>query len=258
MPALDLGRIALHYEDVGPRNAGTPVLLLHELGGSCASFAALIGELAPRRMIAPDFRGAGRSEKPVAAFDIDDVADDVVALLDRIGVAQVDAIGTALGCYVAASLALRHGTRIRRLVLCAVAPEIDARTTAYLRDRAPRIRAQGMRAAVDASLGNAFPEAHAAIRAAYRPLWLANDPAGFAALSLALADCRIGLADWARIAKPSLVLPGAHDFIWSPAHGRAVADAIPGARYAVLETAGHFPHLQDPAGLAAHAGAFLG
>jgi len=258
MPAIDLGRIALHYEDTGAPGTGTPVLLLHELGGSSASFAGVTAQLAGRRVIAPDYRGAGRSEKPVAPFGIDDVADDIAALLDALGVAQVDVIGAALGCYIGTSLALRHAACVRRLVLCAVAPEIDARTADYLRQRAPRVREGGMRAAVDASLKNAFPEAHAAIRAEYRPRWLANDPAGFAALSLALADYVVNPGVWARIRQPTLVLSGAHDFLWPRELGHTLAGQIPGARFSVLENAGHFPHLQDPAELARQAAAFFG
>ena len=60
----------------------------------------------------------------------------------------------------------------------------------------------------------------------------------------------LGPADWGRTAAPTLVVPGAHDFLWPPAIGRLVADLVPGARYEVLAEAGHFPHLQAPEALA--------
>jgi len=256
MPAIDLGRIALHYADAGAGDP--PVLLLHELGGSGASFAALTAALAAgRRVIAPDLRGAGRSEKTVHPFTLHDAADDILALLDRLAIARVDALGAALGCYVATSLAARHPDRVRRVLLCAVAPGIDARTASYLTERAAAVRAQGMRVAADTSLNNAFPDAHADIRACYRPRWIANDPAAFARLSQALAAHAMTADDWGRITQPCLVLSGAHDFIWSPETGREVAALIPGARFDVLRAAGHFPHLQSPAELAARASAFF-
>ena len=62
---------------------------------------------------------------------------------------------------------------------------------------------------------------------------------------------------WRRIAAPSLVAPGAHDFLWTPTIGKQVADLIPGARYEVLTEAGHFPHLQDPDALTRMAMAFF-
>lgn len=256
MAAIDLGRIALHYTNVG--TGGVPVLLIHELGGSGASFAALAGLLAPtRRVLAPDLRGAGLSEKPPAPFSLDDCADDLAALLEALGITRCDVIGAALGCYVGLRLALRHPAMVRRLMVCAVAPDISEVAARYVRERAALVRAQGMRVSVDASLGNSFPDSHAALRTAYRAAWLGNDPAGYAALSLALAQCGVTAADWGQVRCPVLVASGAGDFLWPPEIGRGVATAIAGARFEVLHRAGHFPHLQAPEDVAALAVGFF-
>ncbi len=103
---------------------------------------------------------------------------------------------------------------------------------------------------IDTGLANSFPESHAAARAAYRGIYLANDPNAYAELSLALGRLDLASADWGRIAAPTLVAPGAQDFLWPPAIGKQVADLIPGARCEVLTQAGHFPHLQTPEALA--------
>src|SRR6266568_8865024 len=67
MPYLDTGRISLFFEDA--RSGGIPVLLLHELGGSSESWREVIPSLTTdRRVIAADFRCAGRSEKPPGSF----------------------------------------------------------------------------------------------------------------------------------------------------------------------------------------------
>lgn len=256
MPKIDLGRIALHYEDVG--TGGVPVLLIHELGGSGESYAGVSALLAPdRRVIVPDLRGAGLSEKPPALFMLDDCADDLAALLEALGIAQCDVIGAALGCYVGLKLALLHPARVRRLMVCAVAPDISDVAARYVSERAALVRTQGMRVAVEASLENSFPEEHAAIRAAYRASWLGNDPVGYANLSLALARCGVTAADWGRVNCPVLVASGAGDFLWPPEVGRGVAAAIPGARFETLHRAGHFPHLQAPGDVAALARDFF-
>jgi 3-oxoadipate enol-lactonase len=65
-------------------------------------------------------------------------------------------------------------------------------------------------------------------------------------------------ADWGAIRAPTLVASGAHDFLWPPQIGEQVAALIPGARFAVMEDAGHFPHLQAPQSLARLARGFLG
>jgi 3-oxoadipate enol-lactonase len=258
MPAIDFGPISLFYEDI----SGTgekPLLLIHELGGSSASWHATIPHFAPnRRLIIPDLRGAGRSEKPPIPFDLSSVTDDLAALLAALRVQACDVLGAALGAFVGASLALRHPTLVRRLILCAVAESVSPDVDEYLTRRAARIRTQGMRVAADESLKNAFPDPHGEVRAAYRPLWLANDPAAYAELSLALARLRMTPADWQRITHPTLVLSGAQDFVWPPDIGQAVAALIPNAIFATLPQAGHFPHLQSPAELAARAREFLG
>lgn len=253
MPYAEAGGISLHYQEAG--QGGTPALLLHELGGSGESWSTalpLIG--ATRRAIAVDLRCSGRSEKPPGAFTIEDCARDLVGLLDALGLARVDVIGSALGSLVGAVLAIHHPTRVRRLMMCAVSDDLGGVTADYLVARSARVRVEGMRAVVDSSLKNAFPDAFAAERTAYRPIYLANQPDAYAELSLALTRLRV---DWARIAAPTLVAPGAHDFIWPPEHGRKVADMIQGARFTILTEAGHFPHLQTPRALAALAAEFL-
>ena len=253
MPTIDTGRIALHYEDAG--QGDTPILLLHELGGSSESWSQVIPLLAPhRRTIAVDFRCAGRSEKPPGPFAMADLADDLAEAFD---IPQFDVIGAALGSLAGALLAIRHPARVRRLTMCAVAPVMAGPTRSYLAERAARVRTVGMRGVADVSLANSFPASHAAARAAYRGIYLANDPNAYAELSLALARLEMDSADWGRIAVPTLVAPGAHDFLWAPSLGRQVADLIPGADYQVLTEAGHFPHLQAPNDLARMAMSFF-
>jgi 3-oxoadipate enol-lactonase len=257
MPRIDTGRISLFFEEAG--SGGVPVLLLHELGGSSESWYAVIRLLATdRRVIAADMRCAGRSEKPPGAFALSDVADDLEALLRALGMESVDVIGAALGSLVGALLAIRHPGRVCRLMMCAVAPDMAGPTRAYLVERAEKVRVVGMRGVAEASLANSFPESRAAERAAYRGIYLGNDPAAYAELSLALARLEMTPGDWGAISAPSLVASGAHDFLWPPPIGEQVAALIPGARFAVMEDAGHFPHLQAPQSLARLARGFLG
>jgi len=256
MPAIDTGRISLFYRESG--TVGPPVLLLHELGGSSASWRDVVPRIAVRRRtFAIDLRGAGRSEKPPGPFELAEQADDLANLLAALDIPQADVLGAALGSLVGALLAIRHPGRVRRLMMCAVASEMASATADYLQQRADRVRMVGMRGVADASLANAFPESHAAARAAYRAIYLANDPAAYAEMSLALARLRLRPEDWGAIRAPTLVVSGADDFIWPPAAGQQVAGLVPGARFAVLPDAGHFPHMQTPEVLTALALGFF-
>ena len=150
MPTLDLGRIALHFEDAG--SGGPPILLLHELGGSSESWAKVVPLLSPhRRTIVPDMRCAGRSEKPPGAFGIEDVADDLIGLLRALDIGSIDIVGGALGSIVGMLIAIRAPSLVRRLMLCAVAPDMAGTTREYLAARSAKVRTVGMRAVADAS-----------------------------------------------------------------------------------------------------------
>jgi 3-oxoadipate enol-lactonase len=257
VPYIDTGRISLFVEEAG--SGGVPVLLLHELGGSSESWCAVIRLLATdRRVIAADMRCAGRSEKPLGAFALSDVADDLEALLRVMGQERVDVVGAALGSLVGALLAIRHPARVRRLMMCAVAPDTAGPTRTYLAERADKVRMVGMREVADTSLANSFPASHPEERAAYRGTYLGNDPAAYAELSLALGRLEMKAADWGAIRAPVLVVSGASDFLWPPAIGREVAALIPGTRFEVMEDAGHFPHLQAPTTLVRLTRGFLG
>lgn len=257
MPCIEAGSVSLYFEEAG--KDGTPALLLHELGGSNESWHAVMPLLAAdRRAIAVDMRCAGRSEKPPGPFSLEDVAADLNALLDAVGLEKIDVIGAALGSLVGALLAIRHPGRVRRLMMCAVAANMAGPARAYLAERADKVRIAGMRAVAEASLANSFPAAHAAERAAYRGTYLGNDPAAYAELSLALARLEMSAADWGAIRVPTLVASGAHDFLWPPPVGQQVAALVPGARFTVMEDAGHFPHLQAPQTVARLAREFLG
>lgn len=256
MPYIDTGQVSLHYDEAG--QGGVPVLLLHELGGSGESWWRALPLFAQsRRTLAVDLRCAGRSEKPPGSFELADAADDLARMLDMLALPTVDVVGSALGSLAGAVLAARHPTRVRRLVMCAVSDDLGGETATYLAERSSRVRQIGMRGVADASLKNAFPDAHADARAAYRPIYLANDPDGYAELSLALTRLRMGETGWGAIQVPTLVASGAHDFIWPPPHGERVAAMVPGAQFTVLSDAGHFPHMQTPEALVSMATAFL-
>ena len=211
-----------------------------------------------RRVIAVDVRCAGRSEKPPGPFTLADVADDLDGLLQALNLGgPVDVIGAALGSLIGALLAIHHPAQVRRLAMCAVAPEMAGPTRHYLAERAEKVRALGMRGVAEASLANSFPASHPAERAAYRGIYLGNDPAAYAELSLALGRLEMTAADWREIQAPVLVASGAHDFLWPPPIGRQVAALIPEARFEVIEDAGHFPHLQAPATLVGLARSFF-
>jgi 3-oxoadipate enol-lactonase len=242
LPTIDTGRISLHYHEAG--TAGTPVLLVHELGGNHLSWRPLQSALSERwHTYAVDLRGYGFSEKPLGRREIVDYAADLAAFVEVLGVGRVDVVGAAMGAIIATALAGMQRNLVRRLVCIDGADAMTEDAKRYNYERAEKVRALGMRAVMAPSLANSFPEAYADLRRAYQATYLANDPVAYAEASEAL--CRMSV-DFGRVEAPTLVITGAHDFIWPPMVGKALADRIKGARFEVLTEAGHFPHIQTP------------
>jgi pimeloyl-ACP methyl ester carboxylesterase len=137
-------RLRLHeYETpFGPISAaeagsGPPLLAVHGLGGTKASFLPTIGALADvYRVIAVDLPGFGDSVKPLRApFDAPYFARAMTAVLDAAGLESAHVVGNSMGGRIAIEMALRHGERVDRLVLLSPA-------LAWLRPRrwAPIVR----------------------------------------------------------------------------------------------------------------------
>jgi len=248
---IDFGDIGLQCDLSG---AGPSLVLLHELGGSLESFDAVAPILARDfRVLRFDQRGAGRSEKPRAAFSIDDLVRDLARLVEAVGLAPpYRLVGIAAGAAVAAGFALAWPDRVVGLGLCAPALTVAADRRAYLTARSDQAVGAGMRAIVDATLDRSYPEhlrTAASPYAAYRARFLANDPVGYAHANRALADAAID-AELGLLAVPSLVLAGRHDLLRPPDMVGAIAARLPDAQFAIVES-GHLMAVQAPVELAA-------
>ncbi len=106
--------------EAGPED-GSPVLLIHGLGGSSLAEWYLIGpKLATsRRVILIDHRNHGLAPLRFERYEIEDIADDYAAVLDRIGVGSVSVVGFSMGGAIAQALAHRHRGRVERMALIA-------------------------------------------------------------------------------------------------------------------------------------------
>lgn len=114
-----MGEIAgLYLEEHGPAD-GPPVILSSGLGGSAAYWTRNLAALAERhRVICYDHRGTGRSDRALpAGLDVEDMAVDVLALLDGLGIERASLIGHAAGGVIGLSLALSHPGRLASLVV---------------------------------------------------------------------------------------------------------------------------------------------
>ncbi|OPX05380.1 alpha/beta fold hydrolase [Mycobacterium sp. AT1] len=236
-------------------------LLLHEMGGSLESWDPVLAQLpADQRIIRVDARGHGGSEKIRAEVTVSTLVDDVIALLDHLGITdEVNVAGVALGGCMALTMAARHPHRVHRVM--AINPPTNAvgRSGEILRERADLANRVGMRGIVEAALARSYPphlrgDEH--IFLAYQARFVANDPGSYAFIVRMLAA-----SDMAEILPtitvPTVFVSGRDDLVRPPADIAVIAETVPGAGHTVIE-GGHIPSVQAPAALAAAVSDYFG
>jgi pimeloyl-ACP methyl ester carboxylesterase len=116
MPRASVNGLDLHYEEHG--SGGTPLVLLH--GGIAGGeiFDAIAPRLAERRrVVVPDLQGHGRTAHIDRPLRAETLADDIAALIERLGIGEADVMGYSLGGEVTWRLAIQHPERVRRIVV---------------------------------------------------------------------------------------------------------------------------------------------
>ncbi|HEV3000241.1 MAG TPA: alpha/beta fold hydrolase [Solirubrobacteraceae bacterium] len=240
---------------------GPPVVMLHGLGATKASFLPTVAALADRhRAIAIDLPGFGDSSKPLRApYHAPWFARAVVDLLDSLELERADVIGNSMGGRVAIELGLRHPERVRRLAL--LAPSL-----AWLRDRpwAPLLRLvppqlgaiqPAPRPLVEAIVRRAIPGAGDGWTAAGVDEFLRSylTPAGRAAFYAAARNIYLEEPHgekgfWTRLPRlepPALFVWGRQDQLVPARFARHVRAALPAAEHLEL-SCGHVPQLEQP------------
>jgi len=256
--SIRTGGFVTNFHDVG---SGAPVLLIHGSGPGVSAWAnwrLLLPVLAKtRRVIAPDMRGFGFTERPAnpadhSAYTMAAWVQQAVDLLDALEIEQTDLVGNSFGGALALALAIAHPKRVRRLVLMGsvgvpfeitegldavwgYTPSINnmralldifAFSRALVTDELAQLRYQ-------ASIQPGFQEAFAAMFPAPRQVWvdaMASPEAAIRALP-----------------QPTLVVHGREDRVIPLANSLTLARWIPQAQLHVFGQCGHWTQIEHAA-----------
>jgi proline iminopeptidase len=263
---VPVGDVELYVHE---RGEGRPLVALH--GGPGLDGSVWFPALDPIatdgwRVLAPDHRGNGRSDAgDPARWTVPQMADDVETLIVRLGLARPVVMGWSFGSFVAQAHMARHGTAAGYVLIGTVA---SPKALEAIFDRLAVFEPERLRPQVTASweLEPTVQTAEDCRRLAHDqlPFHLA-DPEGPlvarlieqdrivhqpAVLRHFAADGEYGLRDYRddlrSLAKPVLVLSGAHDRTTPATSAQELVDAIPTAEHVVLPHTAHFVPYEEP------------
>lgn len=253
--------VDLHLHEAG---SGLPLVLLHAFPLSSDMWRDQRDGLADLcRVITPDQRGFGGSDLGDDSPSLDHVADDVAALLDRLGLDRVVLGGLSMGGYVAMAFLRRHRDRVRGLVLADTKAGADPEPARAKRERvAARLDAEQT---TDALVDEVLPALTGPTTQGSRPevvdlvtaLVRACPPAAAAWAQRAMAARPDSLETLAGTDVPALVVRGAEDALATREDAEAMVAALQRGRLVVLEGAGHLTALEVPDDLTAALRGFL-
>ncbi len=226
-----------------------PIVLSPSLGTSIAMWDPVVVALAERfRVIRYDPRGHGLSPVPPGPYEIDDLAADLLALLDRLNIVATHIVGISIGGMTAMAFAEAHPDRVDRLVLACTSAKLGP--PQQWADRAFTVRESGTVAVADAVVARwltpAYVAVHPEVLSGLRDQLVHTPADGYAACCGAIE--RMDLRDrLPSITAPTLVVAGAQDAATPREHAERIVAGIPNAKLAVLDPAAHLAPVEQPA-----------
>jgi pimeloyl-ACP methyl ester carboxylesterase len=255
MPHARNGAVELYFETFGPAEAA-PLVLVNGLGSQCINY----DEAWCRRFVAAGFfvvrmdnRDVGLSTRlgdghPGADYTLSDMAGDVLAVLDHLGITKAHVCGLSMGGMIVQTLAIEHPDRllsVTSVMSNTGEPEFGQATEeamgllfgppatdeeSYVQRQLDGLRCWGSPDHYDESAIRA--SAVAAFRRSF-------DPAGRGRQAMAVGRSGSRADGLRRVQVPFLVLHGDRDTLIDASGGRRTAELVPGARFVLLEGMGH-------------------
>ncbi len=240
--------------------AGPPLVLVHGYPLDGAMWSGVARSLAPRfRVCKPDLPGRGDTAAP-SEGRLEDYADFVAEILDRIG-GRAGLAGFSMGGYVALAVARRRHPALGALALVDTRASADDAAGKAKRDEAiATARSRGAAAIAEAMvprLASPGSLAHGDLGERIRRIILRQKPETIEGDLAAMRDRPDARDVLAGLSLPTLVVVGEADALTPPPDSQAIAAAIPGARLVTIPEAGHLTPMERPGAVSAALGDFF-
>src|SRR3989454_5016059 len=260
MPKISIGDAELHYEEHG---RGPALMLVPGLNGVGAFWARQVPDFARDfRVVVHDHRGTGQSTHSRIRYSVEQMAADVLRLMDRLGIASAHLVGHSTGGAIGQVIAQDHPERLQSLVLSATWAGQDAFFRRVFESRKEVLVKLGVEAYLRTSVlflappwwvsanDAAIAEMHGGLAAAAAPV----DVMASRIDAIMAFDRRARLGE---IRTPTLVVVAQDDMVTPRFYSDELAERIAGAKLVVLDGGGHFAPQVTPEPYNAAVGAFL-
>ena len=261
MELTNVNGIAMNYRLDGADETAPVVMLSNSLASRLSMWDLQVPALtgAGYRVLRYDTRGHGGSEAASGPYSIELLTQDVLALIDALGIEQVHFCGLSMGGMIGQMLGTRHGDRLLSLALCATAAHMGP--SDLWDTRIATVQEQGLAAVVDATIDRWFTKhGQQCLKKeieSVRQGILATTPRGYCACCAAIRDMdqRESIK---RISVRTMVLVGEQDPGTTVSTAKFMHERIAGSELCVIPGAAHFVNVEQSAEFNAAVLAFLG
>jgi aminoacrylate hydrolase len=242
MPRMPVGDCSLYVERHGE---GFPVLLVSGLGGLASYWRDQIPAFSREFcVVAHDQRGVGQSDHVPMSYTVEKMAEDVVALMDALGIPRAHVVGHSTGGAIAQVIALDHPDRVGAIVIASSWPKPDAYFRRQFTMRREILRGLGPTAYVQNASLWLYPHAWIAANNEMLRGQEAQLVASFPPLEIMLSRLDAIMAfdrsrELGKIKAPSLVIGAADDNVTPAYYSEKLARAIPNAELKLFASGGH-------------------
>ena len=242
MPKAPISGGEIYYESHG---SGTPLLLISGLGGIANYWLPNVPAFAKRyRTIIHDHRGIGQSTRSMIRYSVDQMTDDVLALMDHLKIDRAHVVGHSTGGAIGQTMAVRHPDRLISLVISSSWPKADAFFRRVFEARRELLMAAGASAYVRSTPVFLYPdwwinENIGLIEEREKPAIANFPPREIVASRIDAVLAFDRTADLPRVRTPTLILCAKDDVLTPTYYSRELARLIPGAEHVELDRGGH-------------------
>jgi 3-oxoadipate enol-lactonase len=246
---ITVNGISVHYTLEGPASA--PIITMsNSLASNLSMWDPQMSVLTSRyRVLRYDTRGHGSTDAPAGPYSLDELTEDVRALLQALGITRTHFIGLSMGGMIGQIMALKYPQMLQSLVLCDTMSRVPTEAKPLWEDRIHVAEAQGMEPLVESTLARWFTEPFrqkgSPVLDQVRAMIRTTPASGYAGCCHAIAA--LNLTDQLKaITLPTLIIVGEDDPGTPVAASRVIHEQIQGSELVILKSAAHLSNLEQP------------